>query len=306
MANPNDIIINGAIHGGSGTFTIAESGRMILGDKELAYTEDVDNSVGETDAVLDKHRNTDRFRWQDSYDAELDSMVRSAHTQGLTLDGVFQTVAYPYTVTDEYGGIVKMSFMNPDEDTSYQVELNDKTIYDSDGLPTGITVIKYYTVAEGDVLTINGGTNPVQYVPFMSDPESPFYKMVQQVTANQQMIGTLQNNILDIQASIDNKVLDPDPSHVEDILNTTYTVSNTLGGRLNGIGYVLLGLLGVRLVATGTVDVTYTNETTIREYDNTALVGAGEANPFVLDVDTGTVIVSSGMSGLTFTPYIPK
>ena len=278
----------------------------MLNSAHLITSGGVYTPVQQVTTDLSTHKTTDKFRWQDTYDEQLLSIVRDGESQGLKLAGSFGGAEYPFTVTDEYGGIIAMQFINPNISIFYTVYINGLLKYSSEGLPPGIPVTKYMKVNNGDVITSLNNPNILNYNYFVADPESPFYKMVQQVTVNQQMIGSLQNNILDIKASIDNKILDPEPTHVQSILNGTYTVTNSLGGRLNGKGYVLLGLLGVKLVSTGIVDVTYTNGKTIREYDNTALVGAGEANPFVLDIDIGTVIVSSGMDSLTFTPYVAK
>ena len=278
----------------------------MLNSTHLITSGGVYTPVQQVTTDLSTHKTTDKFRWQDTYDEQLLSIVRDGESQGLKLAGSFGGAEYPLTVTDEYGGIIAMQFINPSVSIFYTVYINGQLKYSSEGLPPNIPITKYMMVKNGDVVTSLNNPNILNYNYFVADTDSPFFKMVQQVTVNQQMIGSLQNDILNVKASIDNKVLDSDPNHIEDILNTTYIVSNSLGGRLNGIGYVLLGLLGVKLVATGTVDITYTNGTTIREYDNTALVGAGEANPFVLDVDAGTKIVSSGMAGLTFTPYIAK
>ncbi len=114
-------------------------------------------------------------------------------------------------------------------------------------------------------------------------------------------IGNLQNQILDIKSTIDNKKLD---SNSVDIKNITYNVNNSLGGRISGIGYVLLGVLSIRLVSTGIIDITSNTETT-NVYDNTSLLTVGAAQPITLDVNNGDIIVSSGMDSLIFTPYIP-
>ncbi len=250
------------------------------------------------------HRQTDSFRWSDVYQMEYDSLVRDANSQGLKLNGNgFTTFTDTYTVTYEYGGIAQFSLFTSDDTVIMTISINDIEAYSTEGLPAGPTIKKSFWVKSGDVITV---TNPDSntFTPFAPDIESPMFQLLNQVYGNTNSINILKGDVLDIQHSIQNQVLDPDPTHVVDIVNTSYTVTSPLGGRLQGIGYTLLGLLGVKVLSTGTIDITYTNGSTVREYDNTSLLGVGPANPFTLDVNDGDVIVSSGMDSLTFTPYI--
>ncbi len=201
------------------------------------------------------HKDTDIWRWQYQYDEIRKSIVRDAYSRGMKPDDMSMVVApTPYTVDSTYGGIMEVTMKNTDTTTT-QVMIGSTMVYDATGLPPNIIVRAYFEVENGNVVSVNNN-ELMTFTPFIADSESPFYQMVVQVTNNQNTIAKLQNDLLDFKASIDNKALDTDPSHVENILNSTYTVTNTLGGRLNGKGYVLLGLLGVKLVATGTVDVT--------------------------------------------------
>lgn len=253
---------------------------------------------------LQMHRQTDAFRWSDVYQMEYDSIVRDANSQGLKLDGGGQVqFSQTYTVTNEYGGIVQCSLFTPSEGVIMTVSINGIEVYSTDGLPAGPTIKKSFWVKQNNVITI---TNPDAntFVPLVEDPDSLILGIINQVVDNSTKVNSLEGQVLDIKAQIANKILDPDAGHIVNIEDTTYTVTSALGGRLNGIGFTTLGLLGVRLISTGIVDVTYTSGNTVREYDNTSLLGAGPANPFTLDVDPGTIITSSAMSELTFTPYI--
>lgn len=111
----------------------------------------------------------------------------------------------------------------------------------------------------------------------------------------------LKTEVLDLQASITNKTINGQtPIDISSPSSSGgYTVVSTLGGRLVGQGVRTIGLLGIVLLSTGTVSV---NGTEV--YNNTSLIGIGDAEILNIDVEDGDVITSSGMGYLTVTNYV--
>ncbi len=250
-----------------------------------------------------KHRNTDGFRWNYSYKGEYRGLVQIASAQGLKpgTASPISTLApmTPLSFTDlEYpaGAILSTTIKNETDDTVIQVGgvvsgVNESPLYTSEGLPAGIPVTMSFLMSPGDVITADGA---IQYTiaPLEVDTDN------QQIQMNQKLEDGIAENkkmILDLKAGIDNKK----PSGVTtDITNTTYTVNNSLGGRLTGTG------LNIILGSTGIVTVQDANGT--REvYNNTGLLSLLAPVPvLVVDVDDGAVITSSGMGELTFETYV--
>lgn len=258
--------------------------------------------INAVQAALDSHKATDRHRWQDAYLGERDSIIRDAENIGLKPNesgtATIPAPTDPMTVNDEAGGVMGVTFSNTDT-TFCTININGIDKYSSDGLTAGVPVTKYFWLKTGDTIT-STNAQTYTYIPFVRDPNSVMAIMQAQISANSTIINNLQNQILDIKAGIDGKILDT--SNTISIEDSTYTIANDLGGRLSGVGFTTIGLLGIRVVSTGTVDITV-NDTTTRVYDNTSILAVGEAEPFSLDVAKDTIVVSASMAQLTFTPY---
>lgn len=110
-------------------------------------------------------------------------------------------------------------------------------------------------------------------------------------------VANLQSQILDIKSGISNKTITGQTA--VDIKNTTYTVSNPLGARLQGQGVRTVNLLGITVLSTGDVSVQGT-----QVYDNSSLLAVGPAEILSMDVNDGDVITSNGMSYLNITNYV--
>lgn len=271
------------------------------------------------------HRDTDVFRWNDAYNGERRSIIRDAKNDGLMPDEATVVVpapSLPMTINDEEGGVIGITFSNVNGKYC-TILINDEEVYSSNGLPSSASVTKYYWVFRGDIISsINAET--YIYTPFNRDPEARINILQDENDSLRLQIVQNKNDILDIWAAIEN--LQPDINNAVTIIdmdssiditnNGTFTVSSTFGGRINGEGYTLLGLLSIKLVATGYVDITlssdrvingvsYTSGQTVRIYDNTALIG-GAVTPLVQDLKSGDIIQTSGMQSLIFTPYIAK
>ncbi len=240
-----------------------------------------------------EHRNTDRFRWQDLYDFQLDQYKENAKSQGLKPDDANTLPVVqgtPYNVTAPQGGLLTVRAMN--EAGGYtSVSILGKTGWNSNGLTEGIIVTKYFRLLNGDTVKVDAAQE-ASFTPAIEDPDNPTRIAMDNMQAE---IADNKAAILDLKAGIENK----QPSGVKtDIVNTTYTVNNSLGGRLTGKGLNLL------LGSTGVVTVQDTNGT--RDvYDNTGLLSLLDPVPvLVVDVADGAVITSSGMGELTFETYI--
>lgn len=260
--------------------------------------------ISNVDAKLESHKNTDRFFWQHRFTVDRECIIRDASGVGLkSNEAGTVTIDNPtneFTVNDEAGGVIGITFRNTD--TTYcTITINGILYYSSDGLTTGVPATIYIWLKRGDII-LSTNVEKYMYTPFISDPSTVIAILQKQVTLNQNTIAALQTQLYNLNARIDNKVLDTTNS--VSILNTSYEVTNTLGGRISGVGFTTLGIIGIRLISTGAVSITGESGVPLSIYDNTDLLAVGEAEPLVYDIMTGEVVIeSSGMANLIFTPY---
>ncbi len=283
-----------------GTINLSDYYNKSLVDQKDSATLTTAKTYSDTvDADLDTHRSTDRFRWQSEYDTERESIIRDANLEGLKADEEHTVIVNaptdPMTVSDEFGGVIGITFRN--EENSYCIiTINGQEKYSSEGLTYGVPVTKHYLLEVGSVISATNAET-FEYTPFIPDETSPFSKTYATIDQLNAEIADLQQQILDLKASIESKVLDD--SNSVDITNTIYTVTNELGGRLNGVGVRTIGLLGIVLLSTGIVTLNLTEI-----YNNTSLLTVGDAPLLSREVKNGDSIVSTGMETLIFTPYI--
>lgn len=255
--------------------------------------------TNETDFVM--HRTTDKNRWQDAWNTQAKTYELIAESKGLKLDPLHtQTITTatsttPFIVPDQNGGIIDLVSSNPGN-LYAELFINGVSAYTTEGMISGIQVAKVFPVNYNDqVYATNVDT--LIYEPYIADENSTQQKMVNKINQLQLTTVDLQNQIYDLQASISNKTIaDQDPI---DITNQTYIVNNELGARLSGQGIRTIGLLGVTVLSTGTVDV---NGTEV--YNNTSLLGIGDPEVLSINVADGTTITSSGMSYVHITNYV--
>ncbi len=119
---------------------------------------------------LSSHKATDRFRWQDVYDEQKNTIILSAESRGLTPDNNSTvSVSSPYTVQWLSGGIIEVSMTNTGGSFT-EVIKNDLLVYSSEGLPDGLSVRKYFMVNQGDVITAANATG-ITFTQFVEDPD---------------------------------------------------------------------------------------------------------------------------------------
>ncbi len=249
------------------------------------------NNTQDTDFT--KHRDTDVFRWTDTYEEQYNALLRYAIVQGLKpLNGVFGAALYPYTVSAEYGGIFRLMLHNNLDTDANVYYINGVEVYNTSGLPAGPNMNKYVWLNKGDVITHDGGTSLAAFMEFVPDPSSNIAIIVANLSAQ---ISLVKSQVLAIQASVANKKLDPtNQVNIETQTQSSgYTVTTALGGQIYFESPLVL-LLGV-----GTV---YING--VSAWSNVSLtVGLGVTSD-TLEVQAGDVITTSGVSKITFTPYI--
>lgn len=251
--------------------TFATNTAMMLGDDLNAET-------------IDTHKTTDRFRWQDAYDGERDSIIRDAQGEGLMADTAHEvTVPAPagdQVINDGSGGVVGVTMENTDA-TFCTVSINGVEKYSSDGLTAGIPITKYFWVKNGDVINCVNATT-FSYLPFITDPNSTISVLKQQVYKN-------ETDLADLKASVEGKILDS-VNTVDIEASQPYTVTATLGGRVHYVGLNVL-------ITTWALTV---NDIAVR---NGNLLGLG-TTPGDYDVKNGDIVDSMGMTEITFTPYV--
>ncbi len=284
---------------------------------------ELNTAITKVQNMLTTHIGTDGFRWQDFYNSEHRAYIQIAEVKGMLVGDptVIPAPADPLTVNDGLGGILGVTFANA-EDVFCQIYINGELVYDSNGYAR-VAATKYFMLKNGDTISATNAQT-FSYEVFSIDPNSVFATINKEIVDLQNQVKQNKNDILDIKAAIANlqpdvqntiTVVDKD-SAVDITDNGTFPVSSTLGGRINGEGYTLLGILNIKLVATGYVDITLVSEReinsvkyqagqTVRVYDNTALIG-GAVPPLVIDVENGDIIKTEGMNNLTFVPYVAK
>lgn len=274
------------------------------------------------DTVNDKHIPTDRFRWQDYYNSQLIIFEQGLASEGLKSDHDNEIIigTNPYQITSEYGGIIEVVAMNQDGKKTNCTVVGQTVNWTSDGLIDGVQIYKYFRVYAGNSMLITNAVS-AKFIPAIPDENSAIYRLYTFTLGVQKDNAELREDILNINARLDN--LQPDTDNIEVLLdsenaidattNGQYTITNTLGGQLKGSGVTVLGLLGLKVLSTGTVEITlasdreinkvkYTAGQTVKVYDNTSLLGVTIPD-LVIDVKDGDVITTSAMRILTFTPY---
>ncbi len=239
--------------------------------------------ISSVDADLESHKGTDRFRWQNVYESEKESIVRDANNTGLKENisaiVIIPSPTEPMTVNDEAGGVIGITLRNTDT-TICTVTINGVSVYNSDGLTVGIPIIKYFWLKPGDTL-ISTNTEQYEYTPFMADSNSAMYLLRKQLEQTQTELSNLK-------AGVEGKVLDTDNIIDIEVLQP-YTISESLGGVVKYTGVNVL-------LTTWALEV---NGTAVR---NGSLLGLGtEQGEYA--VNNNDVITSIGMSVLTFIPY---
>lgn len=245
----------------------------------------IDDAIQPVQTELTTHKNTDRFRWQDVYNDEKQSIIGDAKNAGFILDETTHisvpSTNTPYTVNG-YDTLLGVTMQNTD--TLYcTVSINDSIVYSSEGLTTGVTITKWFWLKNGDnVLVLNGKT--IDSTEFKADTNSIINILYAQLQIT-------QTQLSDLQAGVDGKILDTASTiNVEtEVQGTGYTVTNALGGRINFTG------LNVLL----TTYALYVNGIAVRNGD---LLGLGTITGDY-DVKNGDVVTSIGMTSVTFTPY---
>lgn len=239
------------------------------------------------------HIPTDRFRWQDLYNSQYSQYLNDVKSQGLKVDEEnIETITQgsPYTVTAPQGGLLTVRAIN--ESGGYtSVSILNQAGWSSNGMPEGIIITKYFNLLNGDVVQVDAAQSAT-FSPSIEDPTNALRISLDKMQGE---IAVNKLAILDLKAGIENK----QPSGIKtDIANTTYTVNNSLGGRITGKGLNLI------LGSKGIVTVQDTNGT--REvYNNSGLLSLLDPVPvLVADVADEAVVTSSGMGELTFETYV--
>lgn len=278
---------------------LGNSERPFYNDDEIALINDINNhntdntSHNSIVTSFESHRSTDISRWANSYNTERLLYLEILTSRGLKLsttdieDISAHDINNPYTVTNELGCFLDLDFQNINN-VFTEVYINDVLMFSSEGLVNAAEVRKSFILNTQDKVYFGGLSGSALCSGVELDNESSFIKIYQELV---QKDANLQAQILDIKASLNNKVLD---STVTDITNTTYTVNNLLGARVEVLGLnLLLGSTGV---------LTVNGES---KYDNTGLLSLLAPVPIgLIEVEDGDVIVSSGCSYAKITNYI--
>lgn len=255
-----------------------------------------------------QHRSTDMFRWQDTYDYQFTTIQSIANARGMKLDltGAAVITSYnsqtnQYHITNELGGVL-LCMIQDQPNLSSILHVNNEVEYSSSGLMPNIPIKKYFEVSNGSIV-YNTNMAGVAYYPYTADPSSQMQLVISQLNSTKNTVLSLQNQINDLGASVQNKTI-ANQSPI-DATNTTFTVDNALGARLSGQGVRTVSLLGITILSTGTVDVNPAVNGQTRVYDNTSLLGIGAADVLSINIPDGTVVTSSGMEYVDITYYVP-
>lgn len=244
------------------------------------------------------HKNGDISRWVDVYQTQRDTYVLESKVEGKILNDSSQSnpdLSVDFTVTDEFGGLLEVVMSNTEDDYCV-VKINDQPIYNMYGMPPNQSITKYYNLNYNDEVNVNMYTTSI-YTPYVPDIESITSQMYESMQSLTKQVSIMQTQILDLKSGIDGKTLNAGDS--QDITNITFTVPDELGGRVNGQGIRVLSVLGVTVISTGTVTL---DGNTI--YDNSSLLGVGPASILNTDVAHNSIIISTGMDNLSYTPYV--
>ncbi len=269
-------------------------GRVDILETDVAA---IDPTTFTKQADFNTHVSTDRFRWQDSYDAQKESIVQAAFALGLKPNNIVTSVGDSYTVTAQAGGIIRAVMQNT-VSGFVTVTINGGLVYSSEGLPNGFTVTKYFWVHQNDIIELgpNGASN-LYFQNFMDDETSPFHILEQQVAKAEADNQSQQIQINRILSGNVDVILDSTSTiDIETPASSGYTVTNPLGGQIKATAgtYLLVGT-GALWVNGGTP-----------VFDNRGVaVGIG-SKAFVMDVNANDVITQEALTSLTYTDYVAK
>jgi hypothetical protein len=274
-------------------------------DTQIAAIEaEVGVAIAKVQAGLDSHKNTDRFRWQDAYDGERESMVRDAYSVGLKLnESATTTVTNNFTVPNVAGGILGVSMTNSG-DTYSTVTINGLQAYSSDGLTANVPVTKYFMLREGDVVSIVN-TSAITWTPLIADPETPYAQLQNEVILNkQEMLARFDE--LD-SATISYPLNRSNPTVLErpyvllgpSAIHLVSGSSSWIAPSDGGIQWSSSSLLG--LIGTGYS--MYVNDTLVQP-SNTALITVGGPSSDTFYVSSGDKI--SGFTGIDTATFYPR
>ncbi len=256
------------------------------------------------------HRITDTARWNDYFDTKAELLETELSTEGLktdtgNLEELTQSeMALGHTSTDDLGCVLDVTVETPSLVDFKEVGTTDWVhVGVLEGLPDGTTYHFTFRLDKGDSLRVSGVQSAV-CLPIVYDTDSGLVQLYNtlnvQIGNMQKEITTLQTELLDYQSKVDNKSLDT--QNAVEIKNMTYTVNNTLGGRITCQGIRTVSLLGITVLSTGIVSID--GKTDPYFYDNTSLLAVGPAEVKTTDVYDGQVIYSSGMETVQFIPYV--
>lgn len=287
--------------GSAGDHTIVLNNMSMI--EYLGYVKDPNTPMG---GNFQNHITTDKLRWTDTYEFEgeiIDGIIQAKGMMKDTANNVdvinYHNSGQQYTVTNALGGLLTVTFTNSEQDWGGSIYINGVERYNSDGLVYGDTT-KYYHLNDGDMIYVFGFVSTATFTPYIADPNSQMQQMLVSINNNTSTISNLQSQILNIQASISNKTINGQTAvDIKTQSQSSYTFSNELGGRLVGQGVRTIGLLGITVLSTGTVSVNG-----VEVYNNTSLIGVGDAEILNMDINDGDVITSSGMNTLTVTNYV--
>jgi hypothetical protein len=249
---------------------------------------------------LQSHRESDIYRWGEYYKTKEELLLFEEYVQGKKPDtpniiSVTDIVATEFTSTNVYGGYISATISNT-ENVFGEIILNGDIIDKTEGLPSNNPVTKYYLMNQNDTIKITC-CQSATYTPFIIDDTSPTMKLVQSINNMNAKNALLETQLLDIQSTLQNKVLDS--TTTKSIANQTFEVNNPLGGRIVGQGVRVISLLGLAVLSTGNISINGT-----QTYDNSSLVSAGSAPIYSQNVSLSDVIVSDGMSYLDYTDFV--
>lgn len=277
-------------------------------DEGVADIAVIENDVTMLETKFQSHVSTDVVRWCDLDEFEYEAIDSIINAKGMKRDtannvdlSAYTSLSNEYTVTNELGGLLTAKITN--STTQYgTISINGSgrdIAYDSNGLQAGIQVIKYYPIQNRDTI-YSTNVDSIAFTPYVIDPSTPAQQLLLTNNSQNVTIGTMQQMIADLEASIQNKTIANQTSI--DITNTTYTVDNALGARVTGQGNQVLGLLGITVASTGTVTFSPL-PAGVENYNNTALL-SGTPVVFSYNVPDGTVITSSAMKYVTLYNYV--
>lgn len=261
-----------------------------------------DHNVDDTahDSIVtnfSSHIASDLAKWNDYYSTERRFNLAILENRGVTLSDTVNNIASyvasnPYVVTNELGCLLDLLFQNINSLEPVEVYINGENVYSGENFYPNTTVKKSFILNSGDTIYFSSLIGTALLTDLEINSDSSLMKMYQSLVDKD---AELENRILDLQASISNKILDGTSTDILDAAQGAgYIVSNPLGARITGKGLNLL------LGSTGVVNV---NASVV--YDNNGLLSLLAAVPvLVYDVKDGDVITASGMGELTFQNYI--